>query len=59
MIHAIPHQVHDPLLAALPVLAVFIAIEAIAYMFERDEPPAGRCYSAIDSRTSIARLAAL
>jgi sterol desaturase/sphingolipid hydroxylase (fatty acid hydroxylase superfamily) len=54
MIHAILHQVHDPLFAALPVFAVFIAIEAAAYMFERDEPAAGRGYSAIDSRTSAA-----
>ena len=59
MIHAIPHQVHDPLLAALPVLAVFIAIETIAYMFEGTSPPLAAVSSAIDSRTSIARLAAL
>jgi len=54
VIHAILLQVHDPLVAALPVFAVFIAIEAVAYLFERDEPAAGRGYSAIDSRTSIA-----
>jgi sterol desaturase/sphingolipid hydroxylase (fatty acid hydroxylase superfamily) len=54
VIHAILHQVHDPLVAALPVFAVFIAIEAVAYLFERDEPSVGRGYSAIDSRTSIA-----
>ena len=54
MIHAILHQVHDPLVAALPVFALFIAIEAVAYMFESDQPSAGRGYSAIDSRTSTA-----
>jgi len=54
MIHAILHQMHDPLYAAMPVFLVFIAIEAVAYRFERDEPTAGRGYSAIDSRTSIA-----
>ena len=54
MIHAILHQLRDPMYAALPVFLAFIAIEAIAYRFDRDEPPAGRGYSAADSRTSIA-----
>jgi hypothetical protein len=38
MIHAILAQVHDPLYAAIPVFFAFIAIEAIAYRFEDDEP---------------------
>ena len=54
MIHAILHQLHDPLYAAIPVFFVFIALEAVAYRFERDEPPVGRGYSAADSRTSMA-----
>jgi len=54
MIHAILHQLHDPLYAAIPVFFVFIALEAVAYRFERDEPPAGRGYSAADSSTSMA-----
>ena len=36
------------------IYAVFIAIGTVAYLFERDEPAAGRGYRAIDSRTSIA-----
>jgi hypothetical protein len=28
MIHAYLHEVHDPLVAAIPVFTVFIAIEA-------------------------------
>jgi sterol desaturase/sphingolipid hydroxylase (fatty acid hydroxylase superfamily) len=54
MIHAILHQLHDPLYAAIPVFFVFIALEAVAYRLERDESPAGRGYSAADSRTSMA-----
>jgi sterol desaturase/sphingolipid hydroxylase (fatty acid hydroxylase superfamily) len=54
MIHAILHQVRDPMYAAIPVFFAFIAIEAIAYRIDRGEPSAGRGYSAIDSRTSIA-----
>jgi hypothetical protein len=55
VVHAIPHQVYDPLVAVLPVFTVFIAIEAVAYMFKRDgEPSSRQGYSAIDSRTSIA-----
>jgi sterol desaturase/sphingolipid hydroxylase (fatty acid hydroxylase superfamily) len=48
------HQLHDPLFAALPVFFMFVAIEAVAYAFERDEDSAGRGYIAIDSRTSVA-----
>ena len=54
MIHPILAQLHDPLYAAIPLFFVFIAIEAVAYRFERDEPSPGRGYSAADSRTSIA-----
>jgi len=42
VIHAILRQVHDPLFAAVPLFLVFIVIESVAYMFERDKPSAGR-----------------
>jgi sterol desaturase/sphingolipid hydroxylase (fatty acid hydroxylase superfamily) len=53
MISAVLHQMRDPLVAALPLFALFIAIEAVAYRFERDEPAPNRGYSAIDSRTNV------
>src|SRR5271165_414196 len=54
MLQAILRQLHDPLYAAIPVFFAFITIEAIAYRSEKDQPPAGRGYSAADTRTSIA-----
>jgi len=54
MSEAILDQLHDPLIMAIPVYFLFVAIEAIAYGLERDEQPAGRGYRAIDTRTNTA-----
>jgi len=41
MLHAILYQMHEPLYVAIPVFFVFIALEAVTYRFERDEPACG------------------
>src|SRR5690349_9631815 len=53
MVEAILAQLHDPLVVAIPLYFLFVGIETVAYRLERDEPSAGRGYSAIDTRTNV------
>jgi hypothetical protein len=50
MVHAILRQPRDPRIAAIPVFAVFIAIEAAADRRERGRPPAGAWRPLVDAQ---------